>query len=145
MTRRPKDIGTATETAVVRYLAATGWPNAERRALHGSTDLGDITGTPGLVWEVKGGEAAKTASDGQIAAWLAETEAERSNANAVYGFLIVARARKNVRDWWAVLPADALAHLLTSTTASPDLGVPARLTLSDLVWLLRAQRWTDEP
>lgn len=28
---RPRDIGTRTETAVVRYLRANGWPNAERR------------------------------------------------------------------------------------------------------------------
>ena len=55
MTNRPKAIGTAAETAVVRYLAAHGFPNAERRALHGATDLGDITGTPSLCWEVKGG------------------------------------------------------------------------------------------
>lgn len=48
MTNRPKAIGTAAETAVVRYLAAHGFPAAERRALHGATDLGDITGTPGL-------------------------------------------------------------------------------------------------
>ena len=46
MTNRPKAIGTAAETAVVRYLAAHGFPAAERRALHGATDLGDITGTP---------------------------------------------------------------------------------------------------
>ena len=62
MTGRPKDIGTAAETAVVRFLRDNGFPLAERRALHGSTDRGDITGTPGLVWEVKGGDAAKTAS-----------------------------------------------------------------------------------
>ena len=51
MTNRPKAIGTAAETAVVRYLAAHGFPAAERRALHGATDLGDITGTPQIVWE----------------------------------------------------------------------------------------------
>ena len=41
MTNRPKAIGTAAETAVVRYLAAHGFPAAERRALHGATDLGE--------------------------------------------------------------------------------------------------------
>lgn len=40
MTNRPKAIGTAAETAVVRYLAAHGFPAAERRALHGATDHG---------------------------------------------------------------------------------------------------------
>ena len=37
MTNRSKAIGTAAETAVVRYLAAHGFPAAERRALHGAT------------------------------------------------------------------------------------------------------------
>ena len=39
MVTRSKDIGTRAETAVVRYLAAHGFPAAERRALHGATDL----------------------------------------------------------------------------------------------------------
>ena len=69
---RSKDIGTRAETQVVRFLAANGWPSAERRALHGSLDQGDVTGTPGLVWEVKGGEAAKCASDKLISAWFDE-------------------------------------------------------------------------
>ena len=139
---RPKAIGTAAETAVVRYLQANGFPNAERRALHGATDLGDLTGTPGLVWEVKGGEAAKTASDNQIGAWLDEAEVERAHAHAAFGFLIVARSQKNVRDWWAVLFADALASLCGAGSIDP-VGVPVRLTLSDLVSLLDAAAWTD--
>ena len=63
MTRRPMDIGTAAESAVVKVLREHGFPHAERRALHGSIDLGDITGTPGLAWEVKGGTTAKTAPE----------------------------------------------------------------------------------
>lgn len=143
MTRRPKDIGTAAETAVVRYLVAHGFPLAERRAPHGSTDLGDVTGTPGIVWEVKAGDAAKNASDNQIAAWMDETEIERANANAAFGFLIVQRARKNVRDWWAVLWADAVANLCgdTGVRTAP---VPVRLTLTGLVALLDAAGWTDD-
>ena len=139
---RPKDIGTAGETAVVRFLRDNSFPNVERRALHGAVDLGDITGTPGLVWEVKAGEAAKTASDNQIAAWLDETEVERVNANAAFGFLIVARRQKNVRDWWAVMFADALADLCGAASINPA-PVPVRLTLSGLVSLLDAAAWTD--
>ncbi|NAE18288.1 hypothetical protein, partial [Enterococcus hirae] len=69
MPARPRDIGTAAETATVRYLRTAGFPHAERRALRGTHDCGDITGTPGLAWEVKGGQAAKGASDGQVAQW----------------------------------------------------------------------------
>ena len=87
----------------MKFLEEHGFPFAERRALHGSTDLGDITGTPGLVWEVKAGEAAMTASDNQIIAWLVETEKERCNAKkAEFGTLVVQRRRQNPRNWWAI-------------------------------------------
>lgn len=143
MSRRPRDIGTAAETAVVRHLQTSGFPLAERRALHGAADLGDVTGTPGLVWEVKGGETAKTASDGQIAAWLAETVCERANARAEHGFLIVQRHRKNVRDWWAVVDVATLAVLAAETTPGSDLNrAPVRLVLDDLLTILRDAGWT---
>jgi hypothetical protein len=58
--------GTAAETAVVRFLQANGYPHAERRALAGSQDRGDIAGIPGLVVEVK--NAART----ELAAWVDE-------------------------------------------------------------------------
>jgi hypothetical protein len=45
--------GTAAETAVVRFLQANGYPSAERRALAGVNDRGDVAGIPGLVIEVK--------------------------------------------------------------------------------------------
>lgn len=105
MTARPKDIGTAAETAVVKALRQLGFPHAERRALAGAHDLGDITGTPGVVWEIKGGNAAKTASDGQVEKWLDETECERRNAGAGRGVLVIQRAgigAANAHRWWAV-------------------------------------------
>lgn len=102
---KPKAIGTAAETAAVRALRQHGFPNAERRALAGTYDLGDIVGTPGIVWEVKGGAAAKTASDGQVEAWLDETETERVNARAAVGVLVMQRSGigpANACRWWAV-------------------------------------------
>ena len=141
MVNRPRAIGTAAETAVCRYLAAHGFPHAERRSLKGSLDQGDITGTPGVVWEVKGGQAAKTASDGLVAEWLAETDTERVNAGCNVGVLVLQRAGigpANAGRWWAVLhlcdvaPREALAHR--------DLYVaPVRMHLSDAVLLLRAR------
>lgn len=140
---RPKDIGTAAETLVVRYLRDHGFPHAERRALHGNADLGDITGTPGLVWEVKGGDAAKTASDGQIAAWMDETEMERTNAGAAYGFLVVARSRKNVRHWWAAVDVCALARLVAGEPDTTASNMHALIRLEQLVELLAIAGWTD--
>lgn len=127
MPRRPKDIGTSGETAVVKFLQSSGFPYAERRALHGSLDLGDITGTPGLVWEVKAGEAAMTASDNQLIAWLQETEREVANAKAAIGTLVVQRRRKNPRDWWAITE---------SVT-----GTPQWERLADRVRYLRITGW----
>jgi hypothetical protein len=43
--------GTAYETAVVRHLNDNGFPYAERRALAGNLDKGDIAGIPSVVME----------------------------------------------------------------------------------------------
>lgn len=95
---RPKDIGTRFETELVKYLRAAGWRHAERRALSGSKDLGDVTGTPGLVWEAK---AHATVTDGLIADWQNQTRLEARNANADLGVLVIKRPRKNIELSWA--------------------------------------------
>jgi hypothetical protein len=81
--RGNKDKGTRAEGMVASYLKGTYWPFAERRALAGSFDKGDITGTPALVWEVK------SATRLTVPAWLRETEVERVNAGADYGVLVI--------------------------------------------------------
>ena len=43
---KAKQKGTLAESALVKFLQSAGFPNAERRALAGINDLGDITGTP---------------------------------------------------------------------------------------------------
>jgi 3D (Asp-Asp-Asp) domain-containing protein len=73
---KAKAKGTSVETAVVKFLIDNGFPYAERRALNGALDLGDITGTPALAWEVKNHKTYK------IPAWLKETELETKNAKA---------------------------------------------------------------
>lgn len=147
MTQRPKDIGTAAETAVVRYLQGNGFPHAERRALRGTYDCGDVTGIPGVVIEVKGGKAAKCASDGQVAAWLAETETERLNARADVGVLVMARAGigpANAGRWWAVVPSWFVLAAGTEGVPPHQLlrnqrvaFLTTRLHLADVVTLLR--------
>lgn len=105
MARRPKDIGTAAETAVVRFLLDNGFPHAERRSLRGSVDHGDITGMPGVMVEVKGGQAGKNASDTLIRQWMEEqVDVQASNARADVGFLVTQRAGvgpANAGRWWA--------------------------------------------
>lgn len=135
MSARPKDIGTAAETAVVRALRQLGFPHAERRALAGAFDLGDIVGTPGIVWEVKGGNAAKTASDGQVFQWVEETERERRNAGADIGILVMQRSgigAGNAHRWLAVT---RLHHLVPRGTRVVQ--IPVRTTLDQICLQLR--------
>ncbi len=76
---RSKATGTAWETRVVQYLRECGWPQAERRALSGAQDKGDLLGIPGLVIE------AKACTKHSLAEWLDEATVERDNANARHG------------------------------------------------------------
>lgn len=141
----PKAVGTAAETAVVRALRQLGFPHAERRALTGAVDQGDVTGCPGLVFEVKGGNAARNASDAQVAAWLDETERERVNAGADVGVLVLQRAGKgpaNAGQWWAVLTVRDVWRLHPWCGHGSPVGdvaaSPIRMLLADACSLLRA-------
>ena len=101
--------GTAAETAVVNYLRANGWPYAERRALAGGKDKGDVTGTPGVVWEVKAGSRLA------IPEWVRETEIEKENAGVGVGLLVVKPkgvGAARVCCWWAIQPLQQATWLL---------------------------------
>lgn len=143
---RSKQIGTAGESAVVGYLRPNGFPGAERRALAGVHDLGDITGTGPLCWEVKAGGAAANASDGQVSKWLDETEVERQNAQADYGLLVMKRAGigpARAGEWWAVLPAWQFLSLQGIRHSPVPADVPIRLHLQDAVTILRLAGYGD--
>ena len=150
---KSKRIGTTAESAVVKFLTTHGWPSAERRALHGAQDQGDITGCPGLVWEVKGGEAARAASgdgaEAMIARWQWQTETERRNADADIGVLVVARqgfGPARVGRWWAIVDSHTLARL--STGAAPTNGMPSvtvRLVLNDICLVLDSYGYGSRP
>jgi len=99
--------GTLHETNVVAFLRDNGFPYAERRALHGALDKGDVTGTGPLVWECKNHKELA------LSEWLRETEVERVNANADFG--IVVAKRRGVWDAgqsYAVVTLDAMVRLL---------------------------------
>ncbi len=99
--------GTAFETLVVRFLQSKGWIHAERRALHGTLDKGDITGTGPLVWECKNHKTL------DISGWLKETEQERQNAKADHGILVVKRrSYGEPSDQYAIMRLDDLCNLL---------------------------------
>ena len=104
---RNKQKGTAFETLVVRWLAENGFPYAERRALAGTHDLGDVTGTPGIVWECKNHKQLA------FSEWLEEADVERANASADYGIVVAKRRGKgDAGDQYAVMRLEDLARLL---------------------------------
>ena len=105
---KQKQKGTLAETAVAEYLKQS-FPAVERRTLNGQFDKGDISGVPGAVIEVKNQKAYK------LAEWMKETETERINAKELFGVLVVKPngiGVSRVKDWWCVLPLEALTQLL---------------------------------
>lgn len=149
MKTRSKDIGTRAETAVVRSCQTRGFGGADRLPLRGGGDTGDVGLCPGVVVQVKGGQAARSASDRVIAGWLAETAAQAWRAHADVGVLVTVRAGigpDNAHRWWAHLMLRDLTRLAayTAEAASPP-GVAVRLTLGDLLVVLRAAGYGDPP
>jgi Holliday junction resolvase len=129
---KSKAKGTAAEREVVRYLQ-NWWPAAERRALSGNKDKGDVAGIPGVVVEVK---AAQTQL---LTKWQRETLTEMANAAAAGCVLVVKRPYKPVAQWDAYIPADHWGALLG--VPEGEEGVPPwlRMDLALAVVLLRAQ------
>lgn len=97
---RPKIKGTLAESAVVAYLRTVGFAGAERLALQGGKDRGDLTGLGPLVCEVK------NCQEYSFSAWLKEAEVERDNAKADFGF-VVAKPRlvgtTRTGQWYALM------------------------------------------
>lgn len=153
MTNRPGKIGTRDEQAVVNYIRTAGFGGAERCRTKGSSgDTGDLTGTPGVCWQIKGGKYAD-ATDEVVAAWLNAVEAQRMASGAVIGCLVLKRpniSTARAGQWWVVITADTLAELWVSnvTTAASQLNVeldtmPLRMRLADWCTILRAAGYGD--
>lgn len=90
---KSKSIGTRFESALVSWLHAQGETGAERLALHGSADEGDvgnfrISGLPAVA-ECK---CHKRWSKADLERWQAETRAERRARGAIVGVLVVHKA-----------------------------------------------------
>lgn len=119
--------GTAFESMLVAFLRRL-WPGAERRALSGAKDRGDVAGTPGVCWE------AKSAVRLDIPGWLRETEAERVNSGSDLGVLVIklkGYGEKSVGELPAILPLKDLLRLLHAAgygerraTMEPEQGDP---------------------
>ena len=99
---KSKQKGTRAENHVVAYLKEF-FPYAERRALAGINDKGDVTGIPGVVVEVK--DHSKIT--------LSELDQEMLNADASTGAVVAKkRGTLDVGDWYAVMPVSVWVSLL---------------------------------
>lgn len=153
MTKANRDRGVLTERKVANYLRAHGFPHAERAVKTGMrtidravADPGDITGTPGLAWQVKALRPLVRA-EAEVVRWSHQTEQQRAEARADLGVLVVRRDQRAEAEWFAYVPLADL-YALTGhrwTIAAPwgddraaAVAVPVRLYLGDLVTLLRS-------
>jgi hypothetical protein len=140
---KAKQIGTAAETGVKKALLRSGYTplEAHRNVLAGAADEGDVwlRSTHGLiVFEVKGGKMAKTASHEQVLKWFEESQKEKKNANGNFGFLVTQRggfSADRSEHWWAYARLGDVMYLRTYLDHPYDAIV--RLTLGELVQLIR--------
>lgn len=101
--------GTSWESAIVAFLRDRGWLHAERRALGGARDRGDVAGIPGVVIE------AKSAARLDLAGWLAEAEAERVNDGATWGVVWAKRRGKaSPADGYVLMSGRTFVELLAA-------------------------------
>lgn len=128
------------ERAVSRYLRTAGFPHAERAIRTAYTaagraipDPGDITGTPGLAWQVK--DHARES----ITQWLAETDVQRAAAGADFGILVQRRrGHADPGQWWAWITVKQLVMLHEDAVSYSEFhDTPMRLQLRHVVSLLR--------
>lgn len=97
---------------VVDYLKRNGFPYAERRALAGSRDRGDIAGVIGAVIEIKNHSRL------DLGGWIGELEDEMDNDGARVGAVIhKRRGTQDVGEWYATLPVSVLVELLREWAA----------------------------
>jgi Holliday junction resolvase len=118
MANPSKQKGTAAETRVVKYLERRGI-HAQRKALHGKDDHGDldvyvdIEGMKQVIFEVKTGKQTANPNRTQIEEWIRQTNVEAENAGT-RGFLCVARYRRKLDDadiWWKPTGSKVLYHM----------------------------------
>jgi hypothetical protein len=107
MTNRSKQKGTTAESAIVAFLRDNGFPHAERRALHGAADRGDIAGIPGIAIE------SKSCAKFEPAAWLDEATTERANDLADYGVVwFKRRGKSSPGSWFVLMDGNQLVRML---------------------------------
>jgi len=106
---------------VTEYAKANGFPLAQRLALKGSLDEGDVQLRQGLHLECKGGNAAHNASRNQCRRWLEEAteEGERAGGDC---FLVVKRKGAGAKQMGASRAFFWLPPMMVEVTLEELLG-----------------------
>ena len=99
--------GTTWESQVAGYLRDHGQPYAERRALTGNADKGDIAGVPGVMIECKN---EKTVT---LGAYADEVKVETANAVASIGVAVVKRRNRGPGDSYVVMTLEQFAAMIS--------------------------------
>lgn len=111
MVNKPKNKGTAAETAVVNFAKTHGFPDATRKVQKGSKDEGDVDLCAHVILEVKADQSL------DYPRFLRETSTERMNSGAAMAACVVKPpgvAQGRMPLWWMLLDAgtyDALEFL----------------------------------
>ncbi len=154
---RSKDIGTAVETGVVKYLTGRKF-NARRVALAGANDQGDVhvtkaDGSRVMVIECKGGKQTHNPTHKQVIEWHEEAEKAWDNYEAYRyhaslpppdpcGAVLVMKRKgtgaANAQNWWVVMDFQFLSIMRSGPQrryVGPSFLV--HLTLGDLAALMK--------
>lgn len=111
---RMKQIGTQHETDIKSWLNANGWPYADRRALSGAADKGDLRLSERIPFVIEAKSAKSTTDRASLGTFVSELEAEVENAQAESGAVIFKkRGTTDVGKYYAILPVWMLNVLLT--------------------------------
>lgn len=114
---RSKSKGTWAETKSVEYFGVNGFPYAERVALGGAKDKGDVKLCPGVITEVKNCATLK------LPGWFSELYDEIANSNAKHGFLTIKPkgiGETRIGEWWAGMTVEGFS-VLHEEAGLPDL------------------------
>lgn len=131
--------GAQAERDLAQFLRRWGWESAERVEKTGYrtaervyADQGDVTGVPGVRFQVK--YYSGSPSDAQIDEWLSQTQDQAAHAGERLGVLVVRRHGKtDPGRWWAWLTVSGLAEIMDS----PNQGFrPVCMRLEDLAAVL---------
>lgn len=105
---RSKAVGTWTEARTLDYVKCNGFPEANRRVLHGSKDFGDILMCPGFILSVKGGGSAEALQYADLEKWIIALREQCFHAGGDHGLffrgMLVTKRRgygaQRAGFWW---------------------------------------------